>query len=198
MTTIKRDIELLFEIGCFRFSKRTWQRFLNPDVANCAEHTLRVIWIALTIARHENKEINMEKLLKFALVHDKPESRTGDVDYLSRQYTKRDEEKGAVDMFNGTVHEDQIAAFIEYEKRECWEAKIVKDADNIDVELELVEQEWRGHTIGTLWNDDRKENVFPKLYTETAKILWEEIHKANPHDWHLNAQNRFKAGDWKK
>ncbi len=170
---------------------------MNPDVANCAEHTFRVAWIALTIAKYEGK-VDTEKLLKFVLVHDLPESRTGDVDYLSRQYTERNEELGANDMFTGTVHEDYIGLFKEYEEKNSIEAKIVKDADNLDVELELVEQEHRGHSMGALWNKKRKEQVFPKLYTETAKIFWDEIHGANPHDWHLNGRNRLSNGDWKK
>lgn len=193
----KRDIELLFEIGCFRYVQRTWKRFMNPDVANCAEHTFRVLWVAFTLSKYE-KNVNLEKVMKFAIVHDLPESRTGDVDYLSRAYTERNEELGASDMFTGTVHEEMIILFKEYEEKSCLEAKLVKDADTLDVELELVEQEYRGHSIGTLWNEDRKNQVFPKLYTETAKKFWEEIHKTNPNSWHLNGRNRLTSGDWKK
>lgn len=193
----KRDVELLFELGCFRFVKRTWKRFLNPDVANCAEHTFRVTWIALTIAKHE-KNVDHEKLMKLALIHDLPESRTGDVDYLSRQYTKRDEISGVRDMFALTIHGDALELFEECEKRDSIESKIVKDADNLDIQLELMEQKARGHSLEVVWSKMRKERIFPKLFTKTAKKLWIDIQKANPHDWHLNGNNRFKTGDWKK
>jgi putative hydrolase of HD superfamily len=194
---MQRDIELLFEISAFRHVQRTWKRFLNPDVANCAEHTWRVVWTALTIAKHEGG-VDQEKLLKMALIHDLAESRTGDVDYISRQYTKRDEEQAANDMFGGTIHQDEIEILKEYEKRESKEAKIVKDADNIDVEIELLELEYKGHSLGTILNKDRKEVVYPKLFTETAKKMFDEIHKTNPHNWHINGRNRINAGDWKK
>jgi putative hydrolases of HD superfamily len=193
----KRDIELLFEIGCFRFVQRTWKRFMNPDVANCAEHTFRVVWIALTVAKYE-KNVNHEKLLKMALMHDLAESRTGDVDYLSRQYTQRNERQAEHDLFSGTVHEDELMLLEEYAKRESIESKIVKDADILDVELELIETKSRGHSMGTIWTKDRKDKVYPKLYTQSAKKMWEDMHKANPHDWHLNGRNRFTKGDLKK
>ena len=188
----------MFEIGCLRFLERTWKRFLNPDVGNHSEHTLRVVWVALMLAKYEGVK-NQDKVLKMALVHDLPESRTGDVDYISRLYTKRNEEEAIKDILKDTVHDDELLdLWQEYEKRESIEAKIVKDADNLDVELELKEQESRGHKIGTILNENRKKSVYPNLYTETAKKFWEEIDKSNPNDWHLKGRNRFNHGDWKK
>lgn len=194
----KRDIELLFEIGCMRYMARSWKRFFNPDVANNAEHTLRVAWIALMLSKYD-KIGDKEKILKMALIHDLTESRTGDVDYLSRQYTERKEDKAIGNIFKGTVFEKELPLlWREYEEKKSMEAKIVKDADNLDVELELVEQESRGHSIGKLWNDLRKKIVYPKLYTNYAKKLWDEIHRSNVHNWHMNADNRFRNGHWKK
>ncbi len=193
---MKRDIEFLFEIGCFRYVQRTWKRFYNPDVANTTEHTFRVMWIAITLAKYE-KNINHEKLLKMAMIHDIPESRTGDVDYVSRLYTARNEKSAGEDIFEGTIHHDALALFEEYEKRESIESKIIKDADTLDVELEIVEQNFRGHAIGSIWNEKRKNQVFTTLTTKTAQKFWVNIHKINPHSWHMNAKNRLNTGDWK-
>ena len=196
---IKRDIELLFEVGVFRHLDRVWKQFLNPNVANCSEHTFRVVWVASTIAKYE-KNVDTEKLLKMALLHDLPESRCGDVHYLSRQYVERKEMEAIDDMFGGTSHGSEMGDLIrEYEDRKTIESKIVKDADNIDVELELRELKFSGHSLGGVWTENRKKMVYPKLYSKTARLFWDEIHKANPHDWHLNSpKNRFAGGDWKK
>jgi len=181
-----------------RFMQRTWKRFGNPDVANNTEHSFRVAWTAWMLAEHEQKG-DKEKILKMALVHDITESRTGDVDYLSRQYVERKEEGAIHDIVRDTVFEKELVAlWQEYEKKASIEAKLVKDADNIDVELELMEQKSKGHPIGTIWNASRKKAVYPKLFTSSAKKLWDEIHKSGVDDWHLNANNRFKGGDWKK
>lgn len=195
---IKRDIELLFEVGCFRFVSRSWKRFLAPLAANNAEHTLRVAWTALILAKYE-KGANLEKILKMAIVHDLPESRCGDVDYLSRQYTERNEKMALEDILKDTSCGKEMAElWQEYEDKKSIEAKIVKDADNLDVELELREFREFGSTLPDNWGKIRKEKVFPKLFTESAKKFWEEINNVNLHDWHLKGRNRFNTGDWKK
>ncbi|MBI4363505.1 MAG: HD domain-containing protein, partial [Candidatus Doudnabacteria bacterium] len=81
--SLKRDLELLYEIGAFRFVNRTWVQMLSPEFASTTEHTYRVMWLSLIIAKYEGVT-NYEKILKMALVHDLPESRTGDVHYVSR------------------------------------------------------------------------------------------------------------------
>lgn len=50
---MQKDIDFLFEIGSLRSIARTWNEFLGKDVANVAEHTIRVAWIALTLAKYE-------------------------------------------------------------------------------------------------------------------------------------------------
>lgn len=195
--SIKRDIELLYELGSLRFIQRSWKHFLNGDFQNLTDHHFRVVWLALLIAKHEQKG-DHEKIMKMALVHDVPESRAGDLDYVSRQYATRDEEKAANEIFEDTsLRDEMVSLWKEYEKKECIEAKIVKDADNLDVDLELIEQGANGNSLKDQWKEGRKI-VRGRLYTATAKKLFDEIWNSNPHDWHLNAKNRFKVGDWKK
>ncbi len=195
--TRNRNLELLFEIGCLRFIQRSWKRFLNPDFENLAEHHFRVAWIALILAKME-KVKNIEKVLLMALAHDIAESRTGDVDYLQRQYVERREDIGLQDMVAKTLLEKDLTQLMEeYEERTSIEAKIVKDADNLDVDFEIKEQSVKGNPIGEGWMDNRKFVMQKKLYTKSAKKMWEEIYAANPHDWHLFGRNRYTSGDWK-
>jgi putative hydrolase of HD superfamily len=195
---IKRDLSFLYEIGCLRFVQRTWRQFFNADFQNVSEHTLRVIWISLILAKYE-KVGNQEKILKMALVHDLPESRCGDVHYVSKQYSQLLEEKAINDIFDATfLGKEFVKIWQEYEERKCIEAKIVKDADTLDVDLELQEQEARGHKLKRVFSVKRKNAVSKKLYTQSAKKFWKEIQNSNPHDWHnVYARNRFNDGDWK-
>jgi putative hydrolase of HD superfamily len=98
MFQFKNDIDFLFEIGTLRRIARTWNQFFGTEVANDTEHTFRVAWIALILAKHENVE-NTGHILELALIHDIGEIRTGDVNYLSRQYTSSDEEQAVHDTF---------------------------------------------------------------------------------------------------
>jgi len=192
----KRDIEFLFEIGQLRLIKRMWQRFFQSDTANLSDHIFRVAWIALLIAKKEGKA-NEEKILKMALVHDIGESRTGDVDYISRQYTQRDEFLATSDMLKDTALEEEMSViWKEYEEKKSSEAKIVRDADMLGVDLELREQSIQ--TATSNWLENRKKVVRTKLFTKTARKYLETIYKSNAHDWHLKGRNRFNAGDWKK
>jgi len=195
---LKRDIELLFEIGSFRFIDRTWTQFLGKIVANNSEHTLRVMWISLLLAKHE-QDIDYGKLLKMALIHDLGESRTGDANYITRQYIERKEEKAIADTFKDTSLEKEMGGlFSEYEQRSSIEAKIVKDADNLDVDLEIKELEANGNTLVKKWMQPREKGVYPKLHTKQAKKMWKEIQKSNSYDWHLHSpNNRIHAGDFK-
>jgi len=194
----QRDLEFLYEIGCLRHIQRTWKQFLNPDFENLSEHLLRVIWIALVLAKYEGAK-DIEKLMKMAIVHDLSESRSVDSHYISRQYVDRHEHEAIADTLDGTTLSGEFLAIWEdYEKRESLEAKIVKDADSLDVDLELKEQEYRGFKLGEDTYQGRKSVAETKLYTPSARKFWEMIQSSNPNDWHLRGKNRFTTGDWRK
>jgi putative hydrolases of HD superfamily len=193
-----RDLEFLYEIGCLRHIQRTWKQFLNPDFQNLSDHILRVIWISLTIAKYEGVQ-NTEKIMKMALIHDLSESRSVDSHYVSRQYVKRFEEEALEDTLHETaVREEFMAIWKEYELRESIEAKIVKDADTLDVDLELKEQEYRGVKLGEDTFEGRQYVAQMKLNTDTAKDFFFAIQDSNPNDWHVKGKNRFTSGDWQK
>lgn len=196
---MNRDVEFLYEIGALRLVPRQWHRFHLTGVGDLADHHFRVLWLALVIAAREKADVDAAKMLKMALVHDIAESRTGDADYLARQYVDRHEELGIKDMLENTSLKDEfIALWHEYEARESLEAKIVKDADNLDVELEIQEQGSRGHQLAQDWSNDRNDVVKHRLFTKTARELHEAVQTANPHDWHLKSpRNRINGGDWK-
>ena len=195
---IDRDIEFLYEMGTLRFAPRTWNQFLNPLAQNLTEHTLRVVWIALVIAKHEGMA-DTNKVMKMALIHDISESRSVDVNYVSRQYADRHEDKAIQDTMVGTaLTEEFLPIWEEYEKKDCLEAKIVKDADNLDVDFELKELEAMGNDLRTALQPTREYVAETKFYTDTARAIWKALQDSNPHAWHMLGKNRFNSGDWKK
>lgn len=197
--SLRDETNLLYELGNLRLIPRQWARFHLTGTANLAEHHFRVAWIALAIAKYEKCD-NTDKILKMALVHDVSESRTGDVDYLARQYVDRHEDKAIADIFNKSkLNEEMVAIWNEYEARECLEAKIVKDADNLDVDMDLREQGSTGSKLEKNWTRQRKFVGENKLYTKTAKRLHTAIWATDPHDWHIKSpKNRLNGGDWQK
>lgn len=152
---------------------------------------MRVIFLALLIARKEGKgDENM--IIRMALAHDLPETRTADLAYVHKVYSQTDDARAARDLFAGTSFADFEDIHARYEKRDTIEAKIVKDADNLDIDLELKEFEEQGHKLPAKWKAMRKFVRDKKLYTKTAKALWDKLQKANVAQWHM------EANKWKK
>ncbi len=187
----KRNLELLYEIGSLRHIQRGWRQHLATNCANDLEHTVRVAFLALIIARREGVK-NEEKILKMALTHDIAETRTSDLSYVQKVYVQADEPRAIKDMLSGTDLENLEETVHEYEKRDSIEGRIVKDADNLDVDLELKEMEEKGHQLPIKWRDFRKLIRTDKLYTETAKKLWDEIQTSDVASWHMSANKWLK------
>jgi putative hydrolases of HD superfamily len=192
--TLPLDVDFLYEIGSMRFIQRTWRQFFRDEVANNAEHTFRVVWIALVIARQE-KVKNEEKIIKLSLIHDISESRCLDTNYVSKIYSSRDEEKAIKDMLKDTsLAEEFIELFHECKEKKTIEAQIVKDADNLDVDFEIQEMMSKGHTMKKVWS---RKNIRTMLFTKSAKKLWDELYAADPHRWHVTAHNKYKTAKTK-
>ncbi len=190
-----RDLEFLFETGSLRNVQRGWRQHFGMDCANDLEHSFRVAMIALMLARKEGVK-NEEKVLKMALIHDLAESRTADHDYISKVYVTADEERAAKDLFEGTILADlEREVLAEYEERQSLEAKIVKDADNLDVDIEMKEIADRGSKLPGKWAAFRKMVRDEKLYTESAKEMWNSLQGADPASWHLRANKWLKIPD---
>ena len=168
-----RDLEFLFEIGTLPKMGRGWRQHVGSECASVSEHSLRVALLALMLARREGVK-NEEKILKMALVHDLMEARVSDHSYMQKVYVTADEERAAEDMFKGTILEDLRSEILrEFEERRSIEAKIVKDADNLDIDLELKELEEAGSRLPAKWAATRRKVRGEKLYTDAAKAFWD-------------------------
>ena len=188
-----RDLEFLYEIATLRNMPRGWLQHLGTDCASVLEHTMRVAWLALLIARREGGA-DEHKILRMALAHDLVEARVSDHSYMQKVYVTADEERANHDLFDGTMFADFTQTIAEYERRDTLEAKIVKDADNLDIDLELKELEERGHRLPGKWSAIRHDVIREqKLYTQTAKAIWDDIQTSDPSSWHLMANKWFKV-----
>ncbi|MBD3251503.1 HD domain-containing protein, partial [Candidatus Uhrbacteria bacterium] len=162
--TMKRDLEFLYELGSLRNTQRGWRQHLGCDVATVPEHTMRVAMLAIILARHEGQG-DEAKILKMALVHDICETRVSDLSYVQKCYVKANEALAVTETFEGTSLPDFTKAVAEFERRDSIEAKLLKDADNLDVDIELMELEEQGHQLATKCRSQRKFVRDEKLYT---------------------------------
>lgn len=155
----------------------------TPDTI--ASHCYQVSVIAYCLARMEglSHEVGL-KAMAMGTLHDLAEARTGDMDFVAKNYVKVDEAKAMSDQFAGLPFgQDLLEMMGEYEARESLEAKCVKDADilaQMYVEWVLV---WRGNKLAERWFDGDFINRVPHLRTESAKKLAHDMRDSNPHEW---------------
>lgn len=187
----KRDTDFLFEIGSLRNVPRAWQQVMTARVQNISEHSFRMTMIAWIIAMKEKADVS--KVIQMSLLHDIGESRTGDIAAMHRGYTTRDEELAEAHIFSGTTFEKETLELLdEYNSRETLEAKIVKDADNLDVDLELKELARVGDSAALRMQKDHRSIIrTKKLYTQTAKKMWDEIQKTDSNAWHQELTQKW-------
>lgn len=131
-----------------------------------------------------------------ALLHDVPETRTGDVNYIHRMNTIRDENRALKEALLSTTVEDHLHhLWQEWALRETIESHVVHDADNLDCDFELREQRDRGARLPEVLALTRAA-VRERLLTESARAMFDTIQNADVHEWHLASRNRLTAGDW--
>lgn len=189
----RRDIELFFEIGSLCNMARGWTQHTGMHTASVSEHMYRVMWIAIALARAEGADES--KALRMAFIHDLTETRTSDLSYVQKVYVEANEAKAAEEMFAGTSFDDYKKLLDEYESREGLEAKIVKDADNLDISFEIRELAERGSEVAKRWQKESRPIVREKLYTDAARELWDAIQDAKPDDWHLKTNKWLRQPD---
>ena len=96
-------------------------------------------------------------------------------------------------VFQGTMLEKEVIALLnEYNERQSLEAKIVKDADNLDVDLELKELVKIGDSAAIGMRKGHRPIVrAKKLYTKAAKKMWDDIQKTDPNAWHQHLTDKW-------
>ncbi len=190
---LKRIAEFLFEIGTMRKLPRMHrQMLLTDDMSdNIATHSYRTAMIGWFLAKLENADANKVSLM--CLLHDMPEIRSNDHNWVHKKYIKIFEDEIKEEQL-GTLPFPELKTVIdEYDLRQSKEAIIAKDADLLDQVLLLREYYWQGNKEAEIWlngkagKQDSKGNAqLLNLKTEAAKKLGEVIAKENPSDWWNN------------
>jgi len=88
-----RDLaDFLFEVGMLKKTPRSGFQFLGSGSESVAEHVLQTLYIGYVLCKLE-PAVNELTVLRLCLVHDLPEARTGDMNYMNKKYVTVDEKK---------------------------------------------------------------------------------------------------------
>jgi putative hydrolase of HD superfamily len=175
-----RIVDFLFETGMLKRTPRSGWAFLpGAPTETVAEHSFRTVWVALVLASLDGT-VDADRVARMALVHDLPEARTSDLNYVHQKYVAADERAAARDQMAGLPFGDELVELLEeLEARESPEARIVRDADQLEMLLTLREAEAGGARQARDW----MPAVVGRLHTDTARDLGRRIMEGDPSRW---------------
>lgn len=164
---MKNIANFLFEAGMLKRTPRSGFQFLGSGAESVAEHIFRTTYIGYSLGKIA-KGVRVDRMIKMCLFHDLPEARTGDLNYVNKKYVKADEHKAIEDLTRtlpfGEEIKDLIVEFIEGKTEE---AKLARDADQLEMILALKEYKDLGNTYADEW----LEFSLKRLQTEAAREL---------------------------
>jgi putative hydrolase of HD superfamily len=176
-----RITEFLFEAMLLKRIHRTGYQFLGPGKESVAEHTFGVMCIAWTLAQL-TPEVNTGRLLAMCLVHDLPEARMGDLNYVQKRYVTAHEDKAAAHLTEGLPFGPDIRALLEeFNDRKTIEARLARDADQLAFLLDLKSLSDMGYRTPDKWAGHVKE----RLETTAGISLAECIAETEWDSWWL-------------
>lgn len=184
---MKELANFLFEVGMLKRTPRSGFQFLGSGEESVAEHILRTVYICYVLS-YLCPKADRQKLLITALFHDFLEARTGDLNYMNKKYTSTDEFKALEDAFKALPFQDEVRdIFKTFWQQESLESVLVKDADNLELLLQLKEQK----DLGNPYADDWINFTLQRISTEEAKKLAESILETDSAGWWFD-----KKSDW--
>ncbi len=176
---MERLADFLFEVGMLKRTPRTGWQFLGSGAESVAEHSYRVAMIVFVLARHEG-DVDVERALRMALFHDLPEARTGDLNYMAQKYVTADEETAAGDMTEGLPFGPEIRELLaDFRAQATREAVLVRDADNLEMLLQLKEH----HDVGNRNAERWIPAVLERMRLPATRALAERIVDGDSSAW---------------
>ena len=180
---MKKIVNFLFEAGMLR----TGYQFLGTGKESVADHSFRTAIIGYVLAQDE-PEANPDKVVLMCLFHDLPETRTGDHNYMNKKYVQSDEKTVIRDQVRQLPFGDKIKSIIhEFNAIETLEARLAKDADQLDLIMELKQQLDTGNPNANDW----LSFAVKRLLTKKAARMAREILITNSCEWWFDKKN-----DW--
>lgn len=182
-----RIVNFLFEIGMLKRTPRSGWQFLGTGSESVADHVYRTTLIAFTLAHLENG-VDSDRAVQLALVHDLPEARTGDLNYMNQKYATADEERASVDLTRGLPFADELESLLaEYRAESTPEAILVHDADQLELLLSLKEQRDAGNPQADEW----VPFVLRRLRTQSGREIAQKVLSGHSSDWWFD-----RGSDW--
>ena len=179
--------DFLFETGMLAKTPRSGYQFLGSGRETVAEHILRTVYVGYVLCKI-NSSLDELRVLKMCILHDLPEARTGDMNYVNKKYVQVDEAKAVRELTESVFFGDDIKQAIdEFNARQTPESLAARDADQIALILQLKEY----GDLGNKYSDEWIKYAMQRLATEEGRKLAGRIIQTDSSHWWFK-----EKGDW--
>ena len=179
---MKNIVNLLFKARILKNIPRSGYHFLGAGKESVAEHSFSVSFIAFVMSQME-PDVDALKLIAMCLVHDLPEAKTGDLNYVQKKYVTTDENKAVEDITRNLPFGSSLADLInEFNANKSLEAKLAHDADQLALILDLKALSDIGYDPPKKW----LPFALKRLKTKTGQTLAQTIMKTEWDAWWLD------------
>lgn len=176
---MKNIANFLFEAGMLKRTPRSGFQFLGTGAESVAEHIFRTTYIGYALGKLA-QNVDVDRMIKMCLFHDLPEARTGDLNYVNKKYVEANEKKAVEDLTGtlpfGSEIRELILEFIEGKTKE---ARLARDADQLEMILALKEYK----DLGNKYADEWLEFSLKRLQTDSARQLAQTILETDSSLW---------------
>lgn len=138
MDNLIKQVAFIKEIDKLKYIQRKTKLFNSDRHENDAEHSWHLAMMAIVLAEHSDKPINILKVIKMVLIHDIVEIDSGDIFIYdtAKNHTNTDEERIAANRIFGLLPAEQaqelIAIWEEFEEGITDDAKFAKTMDRFE------------------------------------------------------------------
>lgn len=160
-----------------RTPRTGWQRRGAPD-ENVAAHSFGVVFLTMLLLDAGEAVLDAEKALRMALLHDLAESLVGDLPRPVSRFIapeiKHAAERAAFDEIVAELPQGGYyrALWEEYHQRESPEARLVKDADRLDMMIQAYLWEQQGQrNLQEFW----QHTTSADFHTACARAIFMEL-----------------------
>ena len=183
---LQQTVDFLFEAGMLAKTPRSGFHFLGSGHQSIAEHISRVMYVGFSLCQISSKRADVGKVLQMCTFHDFAEARTSDLNYVHQKYVYADEEKAVKDLVGSVPFGKAIWKILdEYRARKSHEAKLAKDADQLEWILSLKEEWDIGNQRAKTWIP----SAVKRLKTPEARSLAKIAINTNSDNWWFANKN---------
>lgn len=184
-----KQVAFIKEIDKLKYIQRRTRLFQSDRHENDAEHNWHLAMMALVLAGHSDKPVNILKVVQMVLIHDLVEIDAGDtfIYDTSKNHTNTDEELLAAKRIFGLLPEKQAQEFIaiwkEFEAGNTDEAKFARAMDRFEPLLQNTSNNggtWAEYDVEyhTVYNKKKAiKDGSASIWSYAERLLNESVEK---------------------